>query len=48
MNLFNPVVLVVLLAVLYFWNGYRIKNKKQKKRKSFRKSYQDKKKDQKN
>ena len=44
-NLFNPVVLVLLLAVLYFWNGYNAKNKRKKNKRSFRKRYNDKKKE---
>ena len=48
-NLSNPILLIVggfgLLALLYFWNKHNTKKRRTRNRKSFRKSYYDKKKD---
>lgn len=49
-NLSNPILLIVsgfgLLALLYFWNKHNTKKSRTRNRKSFQKSYYDKKKDQ--
>ncbi len=46
-NLSNPVILIIggflLLALLYFWNKYNIKKRRNRNRRSFRKRYYDKK-----
>tara|TARA_B100000809_G_scaffold234129_1_gene251358 strand:+ start:2611 stop:2778 length:168 start_codon:yes stop_codon:yes gene_type:complete len=48
-NLSNPILLIVsgfgLLALLYFWNKHNTKKRRTRNRKSFRKNYYDKKKD---
>lgn len=47
-NLSNPILLIVggfaLLALLYFWNKHNTNKRRSRNRKSFRKSYFDKKK----